>query len=107
MPGVTRRGFIATSVGTAAGAVGVGALVAAPRATRALAAASTAAGENSIEAGGPLVAYVRDAGSSEVTLMVGSREVSFHDPDLIRRLRTAAAGTAGHPRPVAPGMWGR
>jgi hypothetical protein len=37
-----------------------------------------------------VVAYVEDAPSGRVTLMVGEREVVVHDPDLVRRLLDAA-----------------
>lgn len=37
-----------------------------------------------------VVAYVKDAGSSELTLMVGEREVVVHDRDLVNRILNAA-----------------
>jgi hypothetical protein len=37
-----------------------------------------------------VVAYVRDAGSDELTLLVGEREVVVHDGDLVNRLLNAA-----------------
>jgi hypothetical protein len=40
----------------------------------------------------PVVAYVRDVDSDEVTLMVDEREVVVHDRDLVHRLLNAARG---------------
>lgn len=40
---------------------------------------------------GPLMAYVSDRRSGEVTVMVGEREVVRHDPDLADRLARLAA----------------
>ena len=37
-----------------------------------------------------VVAYVRDAGSGELTLLVGEREIVVHDRDLVNRLLNAA-----------------
>jgi hypothetical protein len=38
----------------------------------------------------PLVAYVRDAHKSEVTVLVGTEEITYHDPALTKRLLKAA-----------------
>ena len=38
----------------------------------------------------PVVAYVKDARSSELSLMVGDREVVVHDRDLVNRILNAA-----------------
>jgi Rieske Fe-S protein len=38
----------------------------------------------------PVVAYVSDAGSSELTLLVGEREVVLRDRDLVHRILNAA-----------------
>jgi len=38
----------------------------------------------------PLVAYVRDAQKAEVTLLVGTDEVTYRDPALTKRLLRAA-----------------
>lgn len=40
----------------------------------------------------PVVAYVSDVDSDEVTLMVDEREVVVHDRDLVHRLLNAARG---------------
>lgn len=98
MPEVTRRGFIATTVGTAAGVTGIGA-VAAAAVPHLKGAASvppaTATGE-------PLVAYVRDGSRGELSLMVGTRELSLHDPALVRRLHAAATGAHPQSAPAGP-----
>jgi hypothetical protein len=99
MPGVTRRGFLATSVSTAAGVAGIGALAAAAPHMRDTAAVPTTA------TGGPLMAYVRDGSRGELSLMVGTQEVSLHDPELVRRLHAAASGA--HPQAASASMFGR
>jgi hypothetical protein len=38
----------------------------------------------------PMTAYVRDAATGEIAVMVGHREVVTKDPQLIRRLQRAA-----------------
>lgn len=76
----TRRGFLVIA---GAGAAAVGAATVAP----AVGAAPVRAPS---EASGPLVAYVSDMQSGEVTLMVGEREVVVHDRDLAARLARAA-----------------
>jgi hypothetical protein len=40
----------------------------------------------------PVVAYVSDVASDEVTLLVDEREVVVHDRDLVTRLLNAARG---------------
>jgi hypothetical protein len=43
----------------------------------------------------PVMAYVRDAGSGELTVMSGTLETTYRDPALVRRLLKAApAGEA-------------
>ncbi|MBV8084423.1 MAG: hypothetical protein JO247_06370 [Chloroflexi bacterium] len=34
----------------------------------------------------PIVAYIHNAASGELSLMVGTREMTIHDPDLVARL---------------------
>jgi len=69
-----------------------GAGVAATAATTAVpgvaSAASTA--RSSHAATESVVAYVSDATSSELTLLVGEREVVLHDRDLVHRILNAA-----------------
>ncbi len=38
----------------------------------------------------PVMAYVRDAQRGEVTVMSGTRETTYRDPALVKRLLTAA-----------------
>jgi hypothetical protein len=89
MSKLTRRGFINTSVGAAAGLAAAGALGAAP----ALAGAIVKPNRNTPlaeGAGQPMVAYVRNASKGEIALMVGEREVSYHDSEVVARLIKAA-----------------
>lgn len=86
MKDVTRRGFIRTS---ATGLAAVGALGAAP----ALAGVIARPDRNRPLAKGapqPMVAYVRDASRGEISLMVGDREIAYHDSELVSRLIDAA-----------------
>lgn len=76
MSDITRRGFVKSSLGAAAGMTALGALAAAP--------AGADAGSE------PVVAYVADPKSGEVSLMAGDREVSRRDPELAARIARAA-----------------
>jgi outer membrane receptor protein involved in Fe transport len=82
MSETSRRRFI--------GVAGAGAAVAG--ATALVPGAATAAQTRLREKGArsPVVAYVSDIDSDEVTLMVEEREVVLHDRDLVIRLRNAA-----------------
>ena len=69
---------------TSLGAASAGALfampgLAAPRAAAASRPAVTLPAE-------PLAAYVRNAATGEISLLIGRREIVFHDPELVRRL---------------------
>jgi hypothetical protein len=76
----SRRHFIgATGAGAAAVAIAPVTAYAKDRATR----SGTAANE-------PVVAYVGDADSDKLTLMVGEREVVVRDRDLVTRILNAA-----------------
>jgi hypothetical protein len=79
MQDTSRRRFL--------GATGAGAAVVAVAPTAAFA-RETIRGRNG--ATEPVVAYVSDAGSDELTLMVGEREVVVHDRDLVARILNAA-----------------
>lgn len=87
----TRRGFlIMAGAGAAAtaGAVVVantGSAVAAPTDTETDTAAPATAS-------GPLVAYVSNTRSGQVSVMVGETEVVVSDPALVARLATIASG---------------
>ena len=84
----TRRRFLKqSSVGVAT----VGVLAAAPRLAAVAAPANTSVTELSTTTmSGPLMAYVRDLARGELGVLVGTREVILHDPDLVVRLLNAA-----------------
>ncbi len=93
-PAVNRRSFIQTSAGAAAG---VAVVVTGPK----LAAAVLHGATNTAPLGaitkpsGPppsetVMAYVRDATRGEVTVMSGTRETTFRDPALAKRMIDAA-----------------
>ncbi len=85
MAGLTRRGFITTSAGAAAG------LATAGVAGGAISAALGSSAGNLVAAHAPdtLVAYVRPGSSGEVTVVTGDREVTYRDAGLVRRLQKA------------------
>jgi hypothetical protein len=74
----TRRGFVKNSAAAAAGLTVVGALVAEQ--------AEAKAAKDS----GPVIAYVRDPGTGEISVMAGEREVKLHDHKIAARLARAA-----------------
>lgn len=78
MSGSTRRGFVKNSASAAAGMTVIGALVA-EQADAKVAAKS-----------GPVVAYVRDARTGEISVMAGEREVKVQDQNLAARIARAA-----------------
>jgi hypothetical protein len=81
----SRRGFLALA-GAGAAAVGLSAVV---PATEVLGVPGAEAA--SAAASGPLVAYVKDSRTGEVSVMVGEREVIVHDRELVARLARAAS----------------
>jgi hypothetical protein len=94
MADLSRRTFLGASA-AAAGAAVIGVPIATAAASPggataapALTAAGAAVGA---KASGPLVVYVPDAGSGDVSIMVGTQEVTYHDPDLVARLARAAS----------------
>ena len=97
---VSRRAFLTkASVGVAGGlAAGVAAtsglslasvLAAAP------ASSEKAAGPDLTPLGRDVVAHLRDASSGEISLLVGKREIVYHDPELAGRILSGVrrAGT--------------
>jgi hypothetical protein len=88
MAKVTRRTFLSTTVGAAGGVAAMG-LIAGPS-TLVEAAQNVAAASDGPMASEPMTAYVRDAATGEISVMVGHREVVTKDPQLIRRLQRAA-----------------
>ncbi|HEU5271579.1 MAG TPA: twin-arginine translocation signal domain-containing protein [Jatrophihabitans sp.] len=86
MPDSTRRNFL---IATGAGAAAVGVASALPGSADA---GSTSAAPAKLPADvQPLVAHVADPRTGSLSLLVGEREVTVHDPDLVARLARAAA----------------
>ena len=84
MSETSRRHFIGV---TGAGAAAVGATALVPGS-----AFASQTKRRADSATSPVVAYVSDVDSDEVTLMVDEREVVVHDRDLVHRLLNAAKG---------------
>ena len=78
MSDLTRRGFVKTSAGAAAGMTAIGALVA------------EQADADAVAGSDPIVAYVSDPGKGEISVMSGDREVTVRDPKLAARIARAA-----------------
>ena len=74
----TRRGFVKNSAAAAAGITVVGALVAEQADAKAAAKS------------GPVVAYIRDPRTGEISVMAGEREVKLHDRKIAARIARAA-----------------
>ena len=75
---------------TAAGAATIGALAAVPGLITAHATALTEAGSAAEAPRRAMVAYVRDTTKEELTVLVGTREITVRDRALVRRLAKAA-----------------
>jgi hypothetical protein len=76
---VTRRGFVKSSAGAAAGVTVIGALAAEHAEARA-----DGVGKE------PIVAYVRNPHKGEISVMSGDREKTIRDRDLAARITRAA-----------------
>lgn len=90
MAKLTRNGFIKQA---SAGAATIGALAALPGLTSTVQAApepNEADRSAPATMRGPLVAHIRDTASGEISLLVGTREIKLHNPDLVLRLVRAA-----------------
>ena len=74
----TRRGFVKNSAAAAAGVTVVGALIAEQ------ADAKAAAGS------GPIVAYIREPRTGEISVMAGDREGKLRDHKIAARIARAA-----------------
>jgi hypothetical protein len=74
----TRRAFVRNSAAAAAGMTVVGALVA------------EQADAKAVAASGPVVAYIRDPHTGEISVMAGEREVKLQDRKIAARLARAA-----------------
>ncbi len=79
MSAVTRRGFVRTSAGAAAGITAIGAIV-----------ASQAEANTGPAGSDPVVAYVKDPRKGHISVMSGNREVTIHDPKLAAQIARAA-----------------
>jgi hypothetical protein len=91
--GLSRRGFLQASAGAAA----VGALVAVPKGASAKEASqarpSAGGGRKGAPAvSGPLVIYVHDASTGDMTIMAGTAEIDVQDQQLAVRAAQAVAG---------------
>jgi hypothetical protein len=84
--GFTRSSFIKASAGAAAGL----AAISVPGAAALSAEEGVATTPSSPTPREPVVAYVRDSERGEVTVMSGTREATYRDPALVRRLLAAA-----------------
>ena len=106
MPDVTRRGFlaqvsVAAGVGIAGGlglhkllpTAGLAPLQSPAPATMAAVAGVPTLGMGSITQAGPMLVHIRDLARSEISVMVDTRELVFHDPELVSRLAQAAFST--------------
>ena len=89
MSKVSRRGFIMkTSMGVAT----MGLFAAAPTLAAEPAATDATITELSTSAAaisGPLIAHVSDFATGEISLMVGTQEIIYRDPELVQRLLRA------------------
>jgi hypothetical protein len=85
MSDLTRRRFVTTSAGTAAGLTAIGSLVTAQAQAKAEAEANGAPVQPD-----PVVAYVKDPIKGDISIMSGDRQVSIRDPRLAARIVRAA-----------------
>ncbi|HEX4703544.1 MAG TPA: hypothetical protein VH352_15560 [Pseudonocardiaceae bacterium] len=81
--GLSRRGLLRTAAGLGVAGVAAGLLIETSGST------ASASGQV-VTTGEPMVAHVKDAGTGEVDLFVGTRLVQFRDPELARRIARAA-----------------
>jgi hypothetical protein len=94
MSGLSRRGFLQASAGVAAGAaVGVPALADAAGAAGndARASADELAGASS----DPMIIYVENAGTGDVTILTGTDEIASREPELVARALRATRKAKG------------
>ena len=85
MAKVTRRTFRSPTVGAAGGVAAMG-LIAGPSTLVEAAQHVADAGDDTMS-NEPMTAYVRDAATGEISVMVGHREVVTKDPGLVRKLQ--------------------
>ena len=84
MDGVSRRTFLKSSGGAAAGTALLAAI------PGGAAHASTNEPDDGAVAEGPVVAYIEPGRHSKITVMVGDREIVHEDRDLVRKLLKAS-----------------
>ena len=80
MSDLTRRGFVRSSAGAAAGVTAFGALVA----------PDGASAHGADPDSGPVVAYITDVRSGAIAVMSGDREVVIHDRNLAAQIARVA-----------------
>lgn len=93
MATLTRRGLMRrTAFGTAAGALLISPARTFAHATTVGAAPTTRTSpdRHALDARAPLGAYIHDVATGGITILLGTREVTVRDPDLVRRLVQAA-----------------
>jgi hypothetical protein len=78
MSDTTRRGFVKNSATAAAGVTAVGALIAED------------ADAHAAAASGPIVAYIREPRTGEISVMAGERQVNLRDRKIAARIARAA-----------------
>jgi len=93
-PSLSRRAFMQSSAGAAAGVVGV---ATGPRLATAVLGGGTSAEAARVttKPSGPppretVMAYIRNAERNEVTVMSGTRETTYRDPILVKQLLDAS-----------------
>jgi hypothetical protein len=95
LAGTSRRAFLQGTAGAAAGAVAV---LAAPKVATVLDAAASGSAEPKAVVTAPsgpaprepVTAYVHNATRGEVTVMAGTKETTYKDPALVKRLLDAS-----------------
>jgi hypothetical protein len=91
--GVTRRSLLAGSAGAATTMIAVTTVSPAIAAARLPGRAVEVPAPDSPVPPDPVIAYVHDAARSQVTVIAGEIERTYHDPALTRRLLDAANTT--------------
>jgi hypothetical protein len=78
MSDTTRRGFVKRSAAAAAGVTVVGSVLA------------EQADAEAVPGSGPVVAYIREPRTGEISVMAGERQVKLHDRKIAARIARAA-----------------
>lgn len=94
MAQLTRRSLLKK---TSTGALVVGALAAVPGGAALAAGPPETPNLAEMESAGPFVAYVSNPKAGELVLMVGSEEITLHDPALVARLWQVRSRTSYRP----------